>query len=127
MLEESESGADMLEYLPEDIRRGLEEARRRDRRRKSRLCLHVDGEVVPLLRLWDDGFALDAERAPGLRGLVDIYEGPRHIAQCLIVASAQEGAEMSYEFKRMTTVSDGPARDFGEDGDAPSGYLPAPA
>lgn len=116
----------MLEHLPEDIRRGLEEARRRDRRRRSRLSLHVDGEVVPLLRMWDDGFALDAECAPGLRGLVDIYDGPRHIAQCLIIASALDGAEMTYEFKRATTVADGPARDFGEDAERPSGYLPAP-
>ena len=126
MLVASESRRAMLEHLPEDIRRGLEEARRRDRRRNSRLCLHVDGEVLPLLRMWDGGFALDAECAPGLRGLVDIHDGPRHVAQCLIVASALEGDVMTYEFKRATTVANGPARDFGEEGELPSGYLPAP-
>lgn len=116
----------MLEYLPEDIRRGLEEARRSDRRRRRRLCLHVDGAVVPILRMWDDGFALDVGRAPGLRGLVDIHDGPRHVAHCLIVASALDGDEMIYEFKRVTSVSDAPPRDFGDDREQPSGYLPAP-
>lgn len=114
MLWESESGVEMLEYLPEDIRRGLAEARRRDSRRHSRLCLHADGAVVPLLRMWEDGFALDAARAPGLRGLVDIYDGPRHVAQCLIVALALEGDEMIYEFKRSTSVATKPVRDYAE-------------
>ena len=114
----------MLEHLPEHIRRGLEEARRRDARRDSRYCLHVGGDVVPILRFWDDGFAVDLTCAPGLRGLVDIHDGTRHLCQCLIVASAMEGDEIVYEFKRVTNAGTGPERDYAEDMETPLGLLP---
>lgn len=114
----------MLEYLPEDVRRGLDEARRRRVRRGNRLNLQVDGQVLPLNRLWEDGFALDAGRTPGLRGLVDVYDGAQHLSQCLIVASAVEGDEMIYEFKRITTVTRAPVRDYVDDRLAPVGLLP---
>ena len=114
----------MLEHLPEDIRRGLEEARRRNARRNSRYCLHVGGDVVPILRLWDDGFAVDAACAPGLRGLVDIHDGARHLCQCLIVASALEGGEMVYDFKRVTNAVAGPVRDYADERETPAGLLP---
>lgn len=117
----------MLEHLPEDIRRGLEAARMRAQRRRSRLCVHVNDTVFPILRLWDGGFAVDAQRVPQLRGLVDIYDGPRHISQCLIIASESDGGEMSYDFKRATAVTETPVRDYADDSVVPMGYLPRPA
>ncbi len=62
----------MSEFLPKEVRDGLDAARRRDRGRKTRLRVHVGEAVFPVLRLWDDGFALDADRAPRLRGIVDV-------------------------------------------------------
>ena len=41
---------------------------------------------------------------PSLRGLVDVYDGARHIFQCLIVASTVENGEIVCEFKRSTAV-----------------------
>ncbi|MGY6534400.1 MAG: hypothetical protein ACXIVG_03560 [Pararhodobacter sp.] len=116
----------MLEHLPEDIRRGLEEARRHDTRRGNRLNLQVGGQAIPLNRLWEDGFALDAGRAPGLRGLVDIYDGAQHLSQCLIVASALEGDEMVYEFKRTTVATARPVRDYADETLPAAGFLPSP-
>lgn len=117
----------MLEHLPEDIRRGLDAARSRSQRRRSKLCVHVNDAVFPVLRLWETGFAVDAHRVPTLRGLVDIYDGPRQIRQCLIVASENDGNEMTYDFKRATDVSDRPVRDYATDSAQPSGYLTGPA
>ncbi len=117
----------MLEYLPEDIRRGLEAAHRRSTRRRSRLCVHVNDAVFPVLRLWETGFAVDARRVPALRGRVDIYDGPRHISQCLIIASEDDGNEMTYDFKRATAITDSPVRDYAVDSTTPHGYLPRPA
>ena len=114
----------MLEFLPKEVREGLEAARKRDRLRKSRLRVQVGEAVFPILRFWDGGFALDADRAPKLRGLVDIYDGARHIFQCLIVASVEDNGEVVCEFKRSTTVEDGPALDFWRDENAPVAYLP---
>lgn len=109
----------MLEFLPKEVREGLEAARLRDRKRKARLRVQVGGAVFPVLRFWEDGFALDAALAPKLRGLVDLFEGDRHIFQCLIVASTVEGGELLCDFKRSTMVLDRPAVDYWKGENAP--------
>lgn len=109
----------MSEFLPKEVREGLEHARKRDRARKSRLRLRVGDETFTVLRLWDKGFALDAEDAPHLRGLVDLYDGARHLSQCLIVASAEEAGQMVYEFKRSTAATDRAPLDYSRDENAP--------
>lgn len=114
----------MLEFLPKDVRDGLEMARKRGNRRKSRLRVQVGEAVFPVLRFWDEGFALDAGMAPNLRGLVDVYDGARHICQCLIVASSVENGELICDFKRSTLVSDRAPLDFWRDENAPVAYLP---
>lgn len=114
----------MLEFLPQEIRDGLEAARKRADRRRSRLRVQVGDAVFPVRRIWDDGLALDAGLAPHLRGLVDVYDGSRQICQCLIVASSIEDGELVFSFKRMTPVADRAALDFCRDEDAPAGYLP---
>lgn len=115
----------MLEELPKEVREGLEAARKLARRRgKTRLRLHVGDAVYPILRVWDDGFALDAETTPHLRGLVDVHESGHHILQCLIVASREDNGEIICDFKRNSTVSDRPALDFARTEDAPAALLP---
>jgi hypothetical protein len=109
----------MSEYLPKEVREGLERARKRAAIRKSRLRVRVGDQTFTILRHWEKGFALDAEDAPHLRGLVDLYDGARHLAQCLIVASTQEEGEMVYEFKRSTAAVDHPALDYDRDENAP--------
>ena len=113
----------MFETLPADVSAGFDAARKRAMRRGSRLHIDVGGTAFPILRLWDDGMALDAARAPRLRGLVDIYDGPRHILQCLIVAAAAENGELLCDFKRSTPVSDRAPLDFWTEDHAPVGYI----
>ncbi|MGL4236547.1 hypothetical protein [Tabrizicola sp.] len=114
----------MLEFLPKEVREGLEAARKKDQKRKSRLRVQVGDTVYPVLRFWQDGFALDADFSPSkLRGLVDIYEGSRHVFQCLIVASFIENGELVCDFKRVTAVSERAPLDFWRDENAPVGYL----
>jgi hypothetical protein len=114
----------MTDYLPKEVLAGLEEARRQDRRKKARLRVHAGEDIFVVHRLWDDGFAVDAEDAPHLRGLVDIYEGSRHLWQCLIVASEEEAGEMIYEFKRHTAAEDRAPLDFAREDDAPVALIP---
>lgn len=102
----------MTEFLPRELREGLEAARRGKAGEKRRMRLEVGGQSFTILRYWEDGFSLAAEDAPRLRGLVDLYEGPQHLGQCLIVATGEEAGEMSYEFKRNRSVADQPAADF---------------
>ena len=114
----------MLEYLPNEIREGLDTARKAQAKRKSRLRVQVGEAVFPILRFWHDGFALDAELTPNLRGLVDVYDGSRHIFQCLIVASSLENGEIVCEFKRSTAVLDKAPLDFWREENAPTALLP---
>ncbi|MCL4187395.1 MAG: hypothetical protein KJZ85_07280 [Rhodobacteraceae bacterium] len=116
----------MMEHLPEDLRRGLAEAARRDARRRSRLRIRVGGQEFPVLRLWEDGFALKREHGQGLRGLVDLYDGSRHLSQCLIVASAEDGDTVHCKYKRSTAATDRAPRDFAAEEGAPAGLLPRP-
>ncbi len=113
----------MSEFLPKEVREGLEMARKRSLKKKSRLRVHIGDLVIPVLRYWESGFSLDADEAPHLRGLVDLYDGARHLYQCLIVASQEESGQMVYEFKRSTAVVDRPALDFYRDEKAPVALL----
>lgn len=115
----------MVGYLPKEVREGLEAARKRAQRKTSRMRIEVGGESFTVLRYWDTGLALEGE-VPHLRGLADLYEGGRHVAQCLIVASAEEAGEMVFEFKRNTAAVDRPPADFVRDEAAPAGLLPRP-
>ncbi len=102
----------MYEFLPKAVRQGLEDARKSAMRQKDRLCVHDGDNVYRIRRLWDDGFALDPEGSDKLRGRVDIYDGPRHLYQCLVVNSVVEDGERVFEFKWLTAASDRPALDF---------------
>ena len=109
----------MSEFLPKDVREGLEFARKQSLRKKSRLRVRVGEHEFTILRYWDEGFALDPQDAPHLRGLVDLYDGARHISQCLIVASEEEAGEMVYEFKRETRAHEKAPLDYELDANAP--------
>lgn len=109
----------MTTFLSREVQEGLNAARKRAQHRKSRLRVHAGDEIFRVLRSWDDGFAMDLDVAPKLRGLVDLYDGSRHLYQCLIVASSEEDHEMIYEFKRHTAASDTPPVDFALDENAP--------
>lgn len=113
----------MSEYLPKDVREGLEVARRRNQAKKSRLRVRVGDQSFTILRYWDQGFALDSDDAPQLRGLVDVYDGARHMSQCLIVASEEDAGEMVYEFKRETIAADRVPLDYERSEFAPAALI----
>ncbi|MFD0981549.1 hypothetical protein [Tropicimonas aquimaris] len=115
----------MSEFLPKEVREELESARKETKRRRSRMVVRVGDEDFTILRHWEGGFALDVADAPGLRGLVDLYDGGRHLCQALIVASAEADGERVFEVKRTTPAAGAaPAADFVRDRPEPSGLLP---
>lgn len=114
----------MTDFLPKHVLEGLRAAEKRDMKRRSTRRVHIGDEVYPILDFADEGFAVDAENAPHLRGLVDIYDGPRHLYQALIVASAQDGDLMRYEYKRNTAASTHPPVDFERPDLTPVALLP---
>lgn len=113
----------MTTYLPEELQERLHAARRAGLRKKSRLRVQAGGASYPVLRLWRNGFAVEDETTPPLRGLVELLEGARPIYQCLVIAAEAEDGEMRYEFKRSTAVSDHAPADFCRAEEAPAGLL----
>jgi len=114
----------MSEYLPKDVRDGLDQARKRATRRdKSRLRVHVGPEAYTIQSFGSEAFTLRAEGAPHLRGLVDIYKGAEHLYQALIVTAAQDGPEMRYEFKRMTRTRKNAPLDYDPGRELPAGLI----
>lgn len=113
----------MSDYLPKEVREGLELARKQSLRKKSRMKVRAGEQTFTILRYWEDGFALDSEDAPKLRGLVDLFDGGRHVSQCLIIASAEDSGERTYEFKRATVASDHVPLDYEEIEGAPVALL----
>jgi len=113
-------------YLPEDLRAGLDAARLAGLKKASRLRVLAGDEFHPVLRMWRDGFSVEAAEAAHLRGLVDLYDGSRHLYQCLIVAAEEESGEMRFEFKRNTPAADRAPLDYSRDPEAPAALLPRP-
>lgn len=114
----------MYEFLPEAVRKGLDDARKAAQKRSSRLCVHDGDKVFRVLRMWDGGFAMDIEDAPQLRGHVELFDGARHLYQCLVIASERQGSEMHFEFKWHTPVLDHAPVDYEVVRETPVALLP---
>ena len=112
-----------MEILPKEVVAALRDAQNREAAKTSRLRVHAGGMEWPVLRRWRGGFALDATQVNHLRGLVDLYDGGKHVFTCLIMASDIEGGELICTTKRETRVTDRPALDFAPERPLPQGYL----
>lgn len=108
-----------MEYLPKEVSAGLALARKSKQKSASRMRVRTGAQTFTILRHWQNGFALDADEATPLRGLVDVYDGPRHVSNCLIVASESDGNEILCEYKRVTPALDRPPQDYEVDEGAP--------
>ena len=113
----------MSTYLPQEVREGLAIAQARKARKQSRLRVGTGATAVPILSFGSTIFSVERINAPVLRGFVDIYDGAKHLYQALIIASAEEGDRMVYEFKRMTATATGPALDYDQPDDTPVGLI----
>lgn len=113
----------MTTFLPDDVRESLAAARIQGLKKASRHSVQVGDQSFPVLSLWENGFSVDASDMPPLRGLVDLYEGSTHKAQCLIVASDEEDGLTRYEFKRATSATANAPLDFYRDPEAPTALI----
>lgn len=112
-----------MDTLPDSITAELHAAQKRAARRKNRLRVEANGVSLPVVRMLSEGFVVEQGLETRLRGLVDLYDGGRHISQCLIVAASQDGDMMRYEFKRNTSATDGVPLDFVRAENAPIALL----
>lgn len=113
----------MTTFVSPDVQRGIDTARKSSFSKRSRLRLHVGDAVIPIVSLNAENFSVDADHAPHMRGLVDIFDGARHLAQALIVTSHEENGLRVFEIKRSTKAAQAPAIDYWVSPDAPKGLL----
>ncbi|MXU64033.1 hypothetical protein [Oceanomicrobium pacificus] len=111
-------------FLSDEVLEGLRRARKRAAAKQSRLRVQAGDRDYRVLRDWDGGFALQASDAPNLRGVVDLYDGPRHLSRCLIIHAVPEGDELRYEYKLRADVRSQPPRDFASDDPQPAALIP---
>lgn len=109
----------MSTFLPPDVQAGLDAARKQAMRDKSRLRVQAGDRTYKVLAAWDGGFSIDLNDVETLRGRVDLYDGARHLLQCLIIASESDGDVMRFEYKRMTEASEEQPLDFARAENAP--------
>jgi len=113
-----------MTYLSDEVRASLEAAKAKKGKRRSRLRVETGDQYFPILRLWDGGFSVYQEDAANLLGLVDLYDGPRHLYQALIVTSSEQAGERRFKFKRNTAASDSAPLDFAREEEQPIALLP---
>lgn len=116
----------MSTYFSAEVQAGIDAARKKAQKQRHRLRVEADGQSLRVVRFLDDGFTLASETAPQLRGLVDLYDGSKHLYQCLVIAVDTEDGETRYEFKRFTAASDQAPVDFYREEQAPAGLLERP-
>ena len=92
----------MSTYLPAALLNGLRDG--------ADLTARAGGRVWTIARLTERGFAVAADEIAPLPGLVDLYDGERHLLHCLVVRA--DGAPQSYEFKRATPAREAAPFDF---------------
>lgn len=110
--------------LSPEVQTELDAARMAGLKKLSRYRVEVSGTRYVILRMFEDGFTVAADDTPAMRGAVDIYEGPAHLFQCLIIAEdGVEAGERRFTFKRATPVTTHPAADYVRRHDAPAGLI----
>ena len=114
----------MREFLHRQMPRSPDAAHPAAQGRAPRWRVHLGSRVFCVQRLWHDGFALGADDAHALRGFADIYDGSRHVAHCLIIATEARSNEVICEYKRYTPAQAGPPADFWRDEHRPAPLLP---
>lgn len=115
----------MTDLLPQSVREALHQSRREAELRRSRLTVKSGTSTLRVLRMWTRGFAVElTDDTPVMRGLVDLFDGSRHVCQALIVTARDQDGERVYEFKRNTAAADKAPLDFARAEDAPVGLLP---
>ena len=89
---------------------GAIEVKRRDAmRRRSRFRVVAEDRDHRILDLKDDGFVIEADGRPPLRGYVEIFLGEDRVDRQLVVCDWARDGLVGYSFKRDSAGADVPA------------------
>jgi hypothetical protein len=83
-----------------------------DLQRRSPLVMECRSRRFPVVTMSRDDCLIEAPEGVVPGGFVDIFDGDRHVEQCLVVLAAPEGPFLRCTFKRRTPSRLDPPRDF---------------
>ena len=89
----------MDSILPGQVLSEIERTRRVDRRARSRHLVVAGPRKHRIMELTADGFVIEADGLPHLRGYVDILNGEERIARRLAQFAWARDGLVGYEFK----------------------------
>ena len=118
------SGVGMSEFVQPEIAAALEVARRNARRSASRHTIVAGERQHRVIEFSHDGFVIEADGRPPLRGYVDLFMGDERISRRLVVCAWAEDGLVGYEFKRTSPDKESTPADYVVPGHA--GLLAAP-
>ena len=72
-------GVFMSTFLSKDVLAGLEASQKTNLKKKNRLHVEFNKNHYPIIWLTQNGFCVEAEMAPMIRGLVDLYDGDNEL------------------------------------------------
>jgi hypothetical protein len=78
------------------------------------LTLECGPRAYPIVSCSRDSCLIESPDGSMPRGLVDIFDGQRHVAHCLIVLAAPEWPYLRCFFKRRTLSRVSPPADFAD-------------
>jgi len=89
----------MESVLPGDVLSEIEMGRRKSRRARTRHLVVAGEREHRIMELTHDGFVIEADGLPHLRGYVEIMLGDERIARRLAVFAWARDGLVGYEFK----------------------------
>lgn len=96
----------MDNHLPDGLMGEREMARRNMLRRRTRFRVMAGERSHGVMEFTADGFVIEADGRPQLRGFVDIVEGDRLVTRRLAICTWARDGLVGYEFKRDTDGGD---------------------
>lgn len=91
-------------FLPDGFQPDRARRRMSSPTRALRLRVEAGGVQYAVLRKWPTGFAVSAADADAVKGVVDLFDGRKHLRQCLISGRKDAGAEVFFTVKSATGV-----------------------
>lgn len=89
--------------IPEHVSAALTERAEIRRKLPGTYRVRAGERDAKVIQLATDGFVIEADGRPPLRGYADIYRGDERILRGLVIVSWAQDGKVGYEFKRGTT------------------------
>ena len=99
----------MESILPGDVLSAMEAGRRKNRRARTRHLVVAGERQHRIMELTEDGFVIEADGLPHLRGYVEVMLGEEVVARRLVVFAWASDGRVGYEFKHDAASRETPA------------------